>query len=117
MSKFLKLTAEITVAACAEAQDYDVATKARTPKKTKEGAQIWELTIPVKTKIKKGDLELEGLAYEKLNSLVKLPVGQATVELEMFEVADKIKKTVATYFRVTKLVDNVAPISNPQPKK
>jgi len=104
MSKFTKLTAEITVAACTKAQDYNAETKARSDKKTKDGQQVFELHIPVKSKVKKGEIELEELNYEKLNSLIELPIGNHTVELDVFEMKDgKI------YFRANKLVSNSAP--------
>lgn len=98
-TKFLKLIADIQVVACTDAYDYNVVTKERTPKKTKDGISVKELHVPVKTKIKKGDVELEELTFEKINSLVTLPPGVHTVELETFEMKDG-----KVYFRVKNLI-------------
>ena len=89
MSKFTKLFAEINVAAVTKEQAFDkVTNKPVGDKKTPDGKQVYGLHIPVKTKVKRGDQELEELNYEKLNSLVELSPGQHTVELEMFEFKD-----------------------------
>jgi hypothetical protein len=69
-------------------------------KKTADGKQVYEYHIAVKTKVKKGDVELEELNYKKLNSLVEVAPGLHTVELEMFEMKDgKI------YFRAIAVVN------------
>ena len=113
MSKFKKLTAEIEVAAVTKAQDYNVETRERTDAKTKDGAQKYELHIPVKTKVKKGEVELEELNYEKLNSLIEIQPGNHTVELEMFEIMDKPSKKMQTFFRVIALVKSDAAVVSP----